>query len=159
MKLVGPAGFNGFLQGLNGNDYSYNSAWIARSLGVVQLTNDAWDMSNYYGTYPESYQTATRALSSDTLANYNVFINPQANIFEPIAYNDDPFYAGATYSHFEDNIRQGSFTAIGLARTPDIRITILGLLMFYRPNIYRTEFGASGTSKLVVLQLGQVGSD
>ena len=159
MKRVGPAGFNGFLQGLNNNDYAYNSAWITQSLGVVQLTNEAQDMSNYYGIYPESYQTATRALSSDTLANYNVFIDPQANIFDPIIYNNDPFHAGATYSHFEDNIRHGSFTAIGLARTPDIRITILGLLMFYRPNIYRTEFGASGTSKLVVLQLGQVGSD
>ena len=48
-------------------------------------------------------------------------------------------------------------SAIGLTRIPDIRVAALALLMYYRPTVYRSEFGASGTSRLVTLQLGQQG--
>jgi hypothetical protein len=159
MKHVGPAGFNGFLQGLNGEDYSNDGQWITRDLGVVNFNSEAEDMANFYGIYPESYQTSTRALPNGTLADYNVYVNPNATIFEPEYISGDYYYAGATFTHQSGDEVQGSFTAIGLARTPDIRISILGLLMHYRPNIYRSEFGASGTTRLVVLQIGQVGSD
>ena len=160
MKNIGPAGFNGFLQGLDGMDYVYDGGWITGSIGVVNFVDTVKEMTNYYGIYPESHQTSTRALSIDALEDYNVYLNPESNIFAPEQPpGGSSYYAGATFSHRENNTTRGSFTAIGLARTPDIRISILGLLMFYRPNIYRSEFGASGTSRLIVLQLGQVGDD
>jgi len=159
MKRVGPAGLNGFLQGINDVGYTYDNSWITRSIGVVDFVSEAKELTNFYGVYPETYQTATRALPDDTLAQYDVYLNPDANIFEPVYVSDSYYYAGATFSHIEDNLIHGSFTAIGLARTPDIRISILGILLFYRPNIFRTEFGASGTSRLVMLQLGQLGGE
>jgi hypothetical protein len=65
---------------------------------------------------------------------------------------------GATFNHKgSDNKIHGSLTAIGLTRIPDIRITALGLLQYYHPTIYKSEFGTSGTSRLVVLQLAQQG--
>ena len=60
---------------------------------------------------------------------------------------------GATFMHS----RGGAFTSIGLTRIPDIRITGLALLMHFNPTIYRSEFGANGTSRLVTLQLGEQG--
>jgi len=47
--------------------------------------------------------------------------------------------------------------ALGLTRTPDIRLTGIGLLSYYHPRLYRSEYTAYGTSRLVVLQLGLVG--
>jgi hypothetical protein len=47
--------------------------------------------------------------------------------------------------------------ALGLTRTPDIRLTAVGLLCDYKPRLYRSEYTANGTSRLVVLQLGLVG--
>ncbi|MCJ7635161.1 hypothetical protein MUP77_22560 [Candidatus Bathyarchaeota archaeon] len=159
MEYVGPAGLNGFLQGLDGTNYVDNDNWITVSPGVVNFSASAKGMSNFYGIFPESYQTATRALPNATLANYHIYSNQETNIFEPQQIGGKTYISGATHSHWENNSIHGSFTAIGMARTPDIRITILGLLMFYSPNIYRSDFGASGTSRLIVLQLGQVGGN
>jgi hypothetical protein len=66
---------------------------------------------------------------------------------------------GAIYKHIAagDNKITGSLFALGLTRTPDIRLTVLGLLLNYKPRLYRSEFNAAGTSRLVVLQLGIVG--
>jgi hypothetical protein len=157
MEYVGPAGLNGFLQGLSGTNYVENDTWITDSPGVVNFSASATKMSNFYGIYPENYQTATRALPNATLASYHIYSNPETSIFEPQLIGGKTYLAGATYSHRENNLIHGSFTAIGLARTPDVRIAVLGLLMFYNPNIYRSNFGATGTSRLVELQLGQVG--
>jgi hypothetical protein len=159
MKRVGPPGLNGFLQGMNGTDFTYDNTWITESLGVVDFVSEAREMSNFFGIYPEFYQTATRALPNDALAQYRIYLNSHANVFQPVLVEGEFYLAGATYSHIQNGVRTGSFTAVGLARTPDIRIAMLGLLMFYRPNIYRSEFGASGTSRLVLLQLGQIGGD
>ena len=159
MKNVGPAGFNGFLQGLNGEDFVNDGEWITGSIDVVNFVDTTKEMTNYYGIYPEVYQTATRALPIDKLADYNVYLNPESNIFEPIEIGGETYYAGATFSHRESGTTSGTLTAIGLARTPDIRIAILGILMFYRPNLYRFPFGANGTARLIVFQLAQVGGD
>ena len=50
----------------------------------------------------------------------------------------------------------GSLLALGLTRTPDIRVTGISLLSYYNPRLYRSEYTAEGTSRLVVLQLGLV---
>ena len=154
MQQVGSAGLNAFLRGLDLQSYSYNSQWITGSPGVVQFTWNASYYSNYYGIYPARYQTATRALPTSILNTYNLRVAPNSYIFQVV----NNWIAGATFTHRgAGNSIRGSFTAIGLTRTPDIRITALGLLQHYRPAIYKSEMGASGTSRIVVLQLAELG--
>jgi hypothetical protein len=154
MQQVGSAGLNSFLRGLNLQSYLYNSQWITGSPGVVRFTWNASYYSNYYGIYPASYQTSTRALPTSVLGTYNLRVAPNSYIFQVV----NNWIAGATFTHRgSGNTIRGSFTAIGLTRTPDVRITALGLLQHYRPVIYKSESGASGTSRLVVLQLAEQG--
>jgi len=150
----GPAGLNAFLRGLDGQPYSYNPNGITRDIGVVQLSWDAFYYSNYYGIYPARYQTSTRALPDSILSTYNL---TATEIFSrPPSPNHD-YIAGATYRHTGG----GTFTAIGLTRIPDIRVTALALLRYYHPILYKSEFtlrpGERPTQRLVVLQLGQQG--
>jgi len=156
-REVGAAGLNAFLQGLdnpNPSSYSYNSQWITGNPGVVRFTWNASFYSNYYGIYPAPYQTSTRALPTSILSTYHLSVTPNSYIFKVV----NNWIAGATFNHKgSDNKAHGSFTAIGLTRIPDIRITALGLLQYYHPSIYKSEFGASGTSRLIVLQLAQQG--
>lgn len=149
----GPSGLNAFLMGLDGRSFSYDSGGITSDVGVVQFTWNASYYSNYYGIYPSPYQTATRALPTSILGTYHLSVLPRSYIFQ-IKSN---CIAGATYRHQDAGVSHGSFTAIGLTRTPDVRVTALGLLLNYRPTIYKSEFGAGGTSRLVVLQLAQEG--
>jgi hypothetical protein len=155
MVKVDTPGLHAFLDGLdNQPSYSYGNSQTG-SPGVVYLSSDAQNCTNYYGIYPEPYQTSTRALLESTLTTYNLSWTSKSLIFPETSGH---YFAGGTYSHkASDNIIHGSFTAIGLTRTPDIRITALGLLQFYRPTLYKSEFTASGTSRLVTLQLGQQG--
>jgi len=153
MKQVGPAGLNAFLRGLDNQTYLYNGNWITGSPGVVYLSSEALYYCNYYGIYPAPYHTATRALPSWITGTYHLTITTY--VFDPVG-NQIP---GAIYRHVAagDDKITGSFFALGLTRTPDIRLTALGLLCDYKPRLYRSEYTANGTSRLVVLQLGQVG--
>jgi len=147
MKRVGPAGLNAFLQGINSQSYSYDSGWITGSPGVVYMTDEAKEASNYYGIYPSEYQTATRALPSWIQGTYN--LEATAYLYEPVGQ----WISVATFKHQTS----GALLAIGLTRPPDIRVTILALLSYYHPRIYREEFKAANTSRLVVLQLALMG--
>jgi hypothetical protein len=153
MRLVGSAGLNAFLQGLNGEAYSFNGNWITGDpnddpqLASVQLTSEALYYCNYYGIYPSPYHTATRALPDSILSRYNLAVSTY--VFEQTG----SWIAGAFFKHSVS----GSFLALGLTRTPDIRLTAVGLLCDYKPRLYRSEYTANGTSRLVVLQLGLVG--
>ena len=147
MKRVGPGGFNAFLRGLDNQAYSYDGNWITGSPGVVYLSSEVLYYCNYYGVYPAPYHTATRALPSWITGTYN--LNVTTYIFDPVGN----WIAGAVYRH----AASGAFLALGLTRTPDIRLTALGLLSDYKPRIYRSEYTAGGTSRLAVLQLGQTG--
>jgi hypothetical protein len=154
MNAIGAGGLNAFLGGLNNESYSYDGTWITGDtdddgrLATVSLTSDSIYYSNYYGIYPSTTQTATRALPSSIVGRYNLDVSTY--IFEPVG----TWLAGAIFRH---NTGQGSFLALGLTRTPDIRITALGLLSDFKPRLYRSEYTAYGTSRLVVLQLGLVG--
>jgi hypothetical protein len=148
MEDVRTAGVNAFLRGLDGENYVYNDAGTAAGVGVVHFTSEAIDRCNYYGIYPFPDQTASRALTQSIESTYN--LDRFASVFE--LKNDR--IAAATFKHQDGS---GALTAIGLTRIPDIRITALALLMYYNPTVYRSEFGASGTSRLVTLQLGQQG--
>ncbi len=154
MLSVGPAGLNAFLEGIDNQAYSYNGNWIAGSPGVVTFSSSALYNENYYGVYPSPSQTSTRALPTSIEAQYHLIV-PASNGFVFNPAND--FLAGATYQHKNGGSVQGVFTAIGLTRTPDIRVTELAILMFYAPTLFRASFTASGTSRLVVLQLSYQG--
>jgi hypothetical protein len=149
MKNVGPAGLTAFLRGLHGEDYLHIDTYLHTSPGDVTFNSDALEGLNYYGIYPSITQTSTRALRDSILTDYDLvatelFNRPPSN---------PTYIPAATYSHDGG----GALTAIGLARIPDIRVAALALLMYYKPTVYRSEFGASGTSRLVTLQLGQQG--
>jgi len=148
MDCVATAGVNAFLQGLDTRPYSYDTADTTGGIGVVQFTSTALDRCNYYGIYPSPYQTSSRALTVNILANYNL------EQVAPVFQLKDNRIAAATFKHQSGS---GALTAIGLTRIPDIRVAVLGLLMYYGPTVYRSEFGASGTSRLVTLQIGQQG--
>jgi hypothetical protein len=155
MMCVGPAGLTAFLQGLDNQTYSNNGTSITGSPGVVYLSSQTLDKCNYYGIYPSSYQTATRALPTSIMSTYH--LNVTTYVFNTI--ND--WNPGAVYRHTvtENGTAQfkGGFYALGLTRTPDIRLTALGLLCDYKPRLYSSEYTAYGTSRLVILQLGLVG--
>jgi len=158
MVHVGRPGLQAFLQGLGDKTYSYGNSRTGNP-GVVYFTSRATYYSNYYGIYPSSYQTSTRALSSSILATYDLDVNKQ---YGYVFQQSGEWIAGATYSHIgSDEKIHGAFTAIGLTRTPDIRVTALALLMYYHPILYKSEFtlrtGERPTQRLVVMQLGQQG--
>jgi hypothetical protein len=154
MKMTATGGSRAFLEGLNNQAYVYNSAQITDSANrVVTFTQAAIDSCNYYGIYPSIYQTSTRALSNSTMSSYNLRVG--FNVFNP----SGDYLAGAVYNHFaigSTNIT-GSLLALGLTRTPDVRVTALSLLSYYQPRLYPSEYTAQGTSRLVVLQLGLAG--
>ena len=154
MVKVGKPGLQAFLQGLDNQPYSYGNSQTG-SPGIVCLSSDAQYYCNYYGIYPSPYQTSTRALDSSIKSIYH--LNVTTYVFNPIGN----WIPGAIYRHWiiENGTTRfkGSLFALGLTRTPDIRLTALGILCDYKPRLYRSEYTAAGTSRLVILQLGQVG--
>ena len=147
MRWVGAAGLNAFLQGIDNQPYSRDGTWITGSPGVVYMTDEAKENRNYYGIYPSEYQTATRALPSWIQGTYH--LTATAHVYEPVGQ----WIPAATFRHQTS----GALVAIGLTRPPDIRVTALALLSYYHPRIYREEFKATNTSRLVILQLAQMG--
>jgi hypothetical protein len=163
MKHVGPAGLNAFLDGLENKEYGdwwrdentwkYDNDWITESLSEpVYLSSEALYYCNYYGIYPSPYQTSTRAINKTKL---NAYHNLTVRL---LIFNEkNGCYPGALYSHMNSTRVEGSLLALGLTRTPDIRLTAVGLLSYYKPRLYRSEYTAANATRLVVLQLGQVG--
>ncbi|MBS7615822.1 hypothetical protein KEJ45_01305 [Candidatus Bathyarchaeota archaeon] len=158
MKMVAAKGLTAFLRGL---DYPQFSTYTTPSdsqtgnPGIVYLSQTALYYCNYYGIYPSPYQTSTRALSSSILTTYNL---PESRVI----YILDKFGSwipGAVYRHVAagDNKVTGSFFALGLTRTTDIRLTALGLLCAFKPRLFPMEYTATNATRLVVLQLGLVG--
>src|SRR5665647_866415 len=154
MKQVSQPGINAFLQGLDSQTYQNSPTGVTSDVGVVTFTNQAIDLFNYYGIYPSSYQTSTRALSNSILQSNNLTIG--LNIFNPVG-NYNP---GTIYNHKSTGSTNitGSLLALGLTRTPDIRVTCVSLLSYYQPRLYASEYTSEGTSRIVILQLGLVGS-
>jgi hypothetical protein len=155
MRQTGNAGLDAFLQGLDNRASYVPGSSSTSSPGVVYLSNEAIDSSNYYGIYPSPYQTSTRALPTSIINDYHLDVttyvfNPVGGSIPAAVYRHKVTIGGTTQY-------QGGFYAIGLTRTPDIRLTALGLLADYKPRLYRSQYTANGTSRLVVLQLGLIG--
>jgi len=152
MQKVYQGGLNAFLQGMDNQNYAYNSQLptVNTTSIIAHLSTTTQYYCNYYGIYPTLYQTSTRALNGSIL--YTTYhLNVTTYIFDPVGNQ----IAGAVYRNITK--ASGGFLALGLTRTPDIRLTALGLLCDYKPNLQPSDPTASGTSKLVILQLGQVG--
>jgi len=154
MQKVYQGGINAFLQGLDNQQYRYDETKVAAGIsGLVYLSSEVSYYCNYYGIYPSPYQTSTRALSTSIINNYNLTV--PLYILNQVGSQ----IPGAVYRHIFGSATNitGSFLALGLTRTPDIRLTALGLLSYYKPRLYASEYTVAGTSRLIVLQLGQVG--
>ena len=154
MVQVSSPGLQAFLQGLDNQTYVYGNSQTG-SPGVVYLSSQTMDNCNYYGIYPSPYQTSTRALPTSITTTYHLDVTTY--VFNTVGN----WIPGAVYRHnvTENGItnHKGAFYALGLTRTPDIRLTALGLLSEYTPRLYRSDYTASGTSRIVILQLGLLG--
>ncbi|MGB9684626.1 MAG: hypothetical protein ACPL1Z_06830 [Candidatus Bathyarchaeales archaeon] len=162
MVMVARKGLTAFLRGLDYPQYpSYSppSESQTKDLGVVYLNPTALYYCNYYGIYPSPYQTSTRALSYSILNDYHLPEPRVIYIFDRVYRDYSWWIPGAIFRHVaaNDNKVTGSFFALGLTRTTDIKLTALGLLCAFKPRLYRSEYTAAGVTRLVVLQLGQVG--
>jgi hypothetical protein len=157
---TGQPGINAFLEGLNNQPYSYNTAGVVGSPGVVYLSSQTQSLCNYYGLYPSVYQTSTRALSTSITSQYNLVVSTY--LFNT-TFNGGQYNPGAVYRHWTTHVNgvygnfQGGFFALGMARIPDIRLTALGILCNYQPVRYSALYSAHASNRLVVLQLGTVG--
>jgi hypothetical protein len=154
MKIVGRSGATAFLQGLDNQQYVYDNGGIAREVGVVSLAQNVLSLRNYYGIYPYPSQTSTRALVDAIQNKYH--LTTGLKIFDSVSLNGATYNPGAVYKHDSNS---GSLLALGMTRTPDIRLTALGILAYYQPRLFNAEYTAEGTSRLVVLQLGLVGGN
>jgi hypothetical protein len=152
MNKTYQGGVIAFIQGLDNQQYYYNDTSVVNTSSIgVTLSQTVVNNCSYYGIYPSPYQTSTRALS--ILSGYNLRVG--LDVFNPVG----GYRAGAIYNHVflgSTNVT-GSLLALGVTRTPDIRLTVISLLSYCHPTLYPSEYTASGTSRLVVLQLGVVG--
>src|SRR3989304_6584344 len=136
MKDVRQPGMYAFLQGLTNITYSASdSSNIFQSGGVVSLSSQVLDNCNYYGIYPSPNQTSTRAIQKSKLTTY-----PNLTVGLLIFDEKSGCYPGALYNHWNGTRIEGSLLALGLTRTPDIRLTALGLLSYYQPKLYPSEY-------------------
>jgi hypothetical protein len=158
MNVVGSQGLSAFLKGIDNQPYAY-SASSTGAPGVVYLSNQAQSMCNYYGLYPSIYQTSTRALPTSITTQYNLTVTTY--LFNT-TFGGGQYNPGAVYRHHwtTNGITnyQGGFVALGMTRIPDIRLAALGILCDYQPARFGSLYSASGSNRLVVLQLGIVGS-
>jgi hypothetical protein len=153
MNQTAQRGMYAFLQGLNNIGYdASDTSDIYKNVGTVNLSSQVLDNCNYYGIYPSPYQTSTRAIQKIKISAY-----PNLKVGLLIFDEKDGCYPGALYNHWNGTKIQGSLLALGLTRTPDIRLTAIGLLSYYKPRLYRSEYTATDATRLVVLQLGIVG--
>jgi len=167
MRMIDSRGLNYFLQGIDSSFYSSpvdNNTWITNSIGVVAYTDQIRESMDYYGIYTGLTQTSTRALPIKDLSRYHLVLptdsqgNAYSNIFIPITTGGKQYYAGAIWAHQVGGVTNGAFMAIGLDRTPDIRVTLIGLLNYYKPTLLRSQFNVAGTTRMVELQIGQLGA-
>ncbi|MEM3577953.1 MAG: hypothetical protein QXX51_05800 [Candidatus Bathyarchaeia archaeon] len=153
MIMVAQRGMYAFLQGLTNASYDpSDTSNIYRNVGTVSLSSQVLDNCNYYGIYPSPDQTSTRAIQKIKISAY-----PNLKVGLLIFNEKEECYPGALYNYWNGTRIEGSLLALGLTRTPDIRLTALGLLSYYKPRLYPLQYTAADATRLVVLQLGQTG--
>ena len=152
MNCTASQGLNAFLEGIDWQPYVPNSSSTG-SPGVVTRTPAALNNCSYYGIFPSPNQTSTRALPTSIENQFNLTV--QTLVFNPV----NNYIPGAVFNHVFSNGTSitGSLFTLGVTRLPDIRLAALGILCTYNPTLYKSQYTAAGTSKLVVLQLGLAG--
>jgi len=121
----------------------------------VTISSATQDLMNYYGIYPSTTQTATRAVPSTIESTYN--LTAISSVFNPVV-DGKTWLAGSTFEHYSSaGVISGKLIPIGLTRSTDIRIAALAILSYYQPRIYASDYTGQDSSRLVVLQLGIVG--
>jgi hypothetical protein len=111
MKQTGSTGSRAFLEGLDNKDYGSTSTDVTDSKNRpnVEFSQTVIDACNYYGIYPSTTQTSTRALKNDLLqTTYN--LHSALNVFNPVLDLDSGqlFNPGTLYTHGTSTIT-GSF--------------------------------------------------
>lgn len=149
VNKVGSAGRTAFLQGLDNQSYFFRTDSGVGPGEIVTLTSEAQYCCNYYGLYPNPSQTASRSTPLSVRSDYNLTIAFQMFNITP----NSSYVGGALFK----NSVSGSLLALGLTRTPDVRLTALGLLGYYKPSLYPTEQTTSSSSRLVILSVGRMG--
>jgi hypothetical protein len=164
MNCVSSYGLSAFLEGLANQAYTYTQSQTSSGAPptVVYLTGQTQSLCNYYGLYPNTYQTTTRALPTSITQQYDLAVTTY--LFNTFNYGGQQYNPGAVYRHWTTDINgvygnfKGGFFALGMARIPDIRLTALGILCNYQPVRYSALYSAQASNRLVVLQLGTVGA-
>jgi len=162
MECVGAAGLNSFLRGIDAEPYITDTiGWITLDGNgnpvseQVTISSATQDLMNYYGIYPSTTQTATRAVPSTIESTYN--LTAISSVFNPVV-DGKTWLAGSTFEHYSSaGVISGKLIPIGLTRSTDIRIAALAILSYYQPRIYASDYTGQDSSRLVVLQLGIVG--
>ena len=67
--------------------------------------------------------------------------------------------SGNIYAHIPGSEIEGSIFLLGLTQTPDERITTIGILLYYKPDLYRVDFLEKDTIRFVTLTLAQMGAE
>jgi hypothetical protein len=67
--------------------------------------------------------------------------------------------SGNVYAHIPGSDVEGSIFLLGLTQTPDERITAIGILLYYKPGLYRLDFLEQDTIRFVTLTLAQMGAE
>jgi hypothetical protein len=153
MAMIGPAGLNAFLRGLDNQSYLNSGSGIIQDVSTVTMTQAALDNCSYYGIFPSPNQTATRALAATITTTYNLKMGT-------LLFNvKNNYIPGAVFNHvFRGSTdTTGSLLAVGVTRVPDVRISAVGILSDFNPTVYKSQYTAAGSSKLIVLQLGLAG--
>jgi len=153
MNKVNEYGRTAFLQGLDNQNYSFTKGEGVGSQSVVNLTDEALYYCNYYGLYPNPVQMASRSMPSSVLTNYNLSVSADKGAFQMFNAAPDGSIGGALFR----NSASGALLALGLTRTPDVRLTALGLLGYYKPTLDRPSLTTLSSSRLVILSLGRMG--
>lgn len=149
MNRVGQAGRTAFLQGLDNQSYFFRTDSGIGPGEIVTLTSEVQHYCNYYGLYPNPSQTASRSTPLSVLSDFHLTIAFQMFNIAP----NGSYVSGALFK----NSVSGSLLALGLTRTPDVRLTALGLLGYYKPSLYPPEQTTSSSSRLVILSVGRMG--
>jgi hypothetical protein len=146
---LGPPGLNSFTEGFtNVGSCSINVG--AGGTTVVNASPSLLATENYYGIYVNPYQSSSRPLKFPNSCG----LQPIKAVFNNFTSGGTTYYPAEVYTNSD---HRGYLIDIGLVRIPDIRITALALLEFFHPQVIpSTNFAASGYTRLVVLQLGEL---
>lgn len=144
--------------GSTGKEYRYKES------NPGSYTPAAKEIYTTYGVFPGLNQPNIFVLGKSIMDDFHLYTNDALAVFQ----QESNGYPGAIYIHYVDvnNNNQydpgetkGVFFNLCFPQTPDVRITTIGILQQYKPQIYRTKFTEKDTIRFITLTLAQVGAD